>query len=57
MVNHPTKKTEVFLSLGSNIDPEENLKYACGELKKPSAIFKFHRSIETNPLDLRATIS
>jgi len=34
MVNHPTKKTEVFLSLGSNIDPEENLKYACGELKK-----------------------
>ena len=34
MVNHPTKKTEVFLSLGSNIDPEENLKYACRELKK-----------------------
>ena len=34
MVNHPTKKTEVFLSLGSNIAPEENLKYACGELKK-----------------------
>jgi 2-amino-4-hydroxy-6-hydroxymethyldihydropteridine diphosphokinase len=34
MVNQPTKKTEVFLSLGSNIDPEENLKYACRELKK-----------------------
>ena len=34
MVNQPTKKTEVFLSLGSNIDPEENLQYACGELKK-----------------------
>ena len=34
MVNHPTKKTEVFLSLGSNIDPEKNLKYACRELKK-----------------------
>ena len=25
---------EVFLSLGSNIDPEENLQYACKELKK-----------------------
>jgi len=34
MVNQPTKKTEVFLSLGSNIDPEKNLKYACRELKK-----------------------
>ena len=34
MVNQPTKKTEVFLSLGSNINPEENLKYACRELKK-----------------------
>ena len=34
MVNQPTKKMRVFLSLGSNIDPEENLKYACGELKK-----------------------
>jgi|TARA_B100001105_G_scaffold217442_1_gene183429 2-amino-4-hydroxy-6-hydroxymethyldihydropteridine diphosphokinase len=34
MVNQPTKETEVFLSLGSNIDPEENLKYACRELKK-----------------------
>ena len=34
MVNQPTKKTEVFLSLGSNIDPERNLKYACRELKK-----------------------
>ena len=34
MVNQPTKKTEVFLSLGSNIDPEQNLKYACRELKK-----------------------
>ena len=34
MVSQPTKKTEVFLSLGSNIDPEENLKYACRELKK-----------------------
>ena len=34
MVNQPTKKTEVFLSLGSNIDPEKNLQYACRELKK-----------------------
>ena len=34
MVNQPTKKTEVFLSLGSNTDPEKNLKYACRELKK-----------------------
>ena len=34
MVNQPTKKTEVFLSIGSNIDPEENLKNACRELKK-----------------------
>ena len=34
MVNQPTKKTEVFLSLGSNINPEGNLKYACRELKK-----------------------
>ena len=34
MVNQLTKKTEVFLSLGSNIDPEQNLKYACRELKK-----------------------
>ena len=34
MVNQSTKKKEVFLSLGSNIDPEENLKYACRELKK-----------------------
>ena len=34
MVNQPTKKTEVFLSLGSNIDPEKNLKYASRELKK-----------------------
>ena len=34
MVDQPTKKTEVFLSIGSNIDPEENLKYACRELKK-----------------------
>jgi len=34
MVNQSTKKTEVFLSIGSNIDPEENLKYACRELKK-----------------------
>ena len=34
MVNQLTKKTEVFLSLGSNIDPEKNLKYACRELKK-----------------------
>jgi len=34
MVNKPTEKTEVFLSLGSNIDPKENLKYACRELEK-----------------------
>ena len=34
MVNQYTNKTEVFLSLGSNIDPEENLKFACRELKK-----------------------
>ena len=34
MVDQSTKKTEVFLSLGSNIDPEENLQYACRELKK-----------------------
>jgi len=34
MVDQPTKKTEVFLSIGSNIDPEENLQYACRELKK-----------------------
>ena len=34
MVNKPTEKTEVFLSLGSNIDPIENLNYACRELKK-----------------------
>ena len=34
MVDQSTKKTEVFLSLGSNIDPEENLRFACGELKK-----------------------
>ena len=34
MVNQPTKKTEVFLSLGSNTDPEKNLRYACRELKK-----------------------
>ena len=34
MANQSTKKTEVFLSIGSNIDPEENLKYACRELKK-----------------------
>ena len=34
MVNQPNKKMRVFLSLGSNIDPEENLKYACRELKK-----------------------
>ena len=34
MVNQSTKKTEVFLSLGSNINPEKNLQYACGELKK-----------------------
>ena len=34
MVDQPTKKTEVFLSLGSNINPEENLQYACRELKK-----------------------
>ena len=34
MANQPTKKTEVFLSLGSNINPEKNLQYACKELKK-----------------------
>ena len=34
MVDQLTKKTEVFLSIGSNIDPEENLQYACRELKK-----------------------
>ena len=34
MVDQSTKKTEVFLSLGSNIDSENNLQYACGELKK-----------------------
>ena len=34
MVNQLTEKTKIFLSLGSNIDPEENLKYACRELKK-----------------------
>ena len=34
MVDQPTEKTEVFLSLGSNINPEENLQYACRELKK-----------------------
>ena len=34
MVNQPTKKTEVFLSLGSNINPKKNLQYACKELKK-----------------------
>ena len=34
MVDQPTKKTEIFLSLGSNINPEENLQFACRELKK-----------------------
>ena len=34
MIDQSTKKTEVFLSLGSNISPEENLQYACRELKK-----------------------
>ena len=34
MVDQPTEKTEVFLSLGSNINPEENLQFACRELKK-----------------------
>ena len=34
MASQPTKKTKVFLSLGSNIDPIENLNYACRELKK-----------------------
>ena len=34
MGDQPTEKTEVFLSIGSNIDPEKNLQFACRELKK-----------------------
>ena len=34
MCDQPTEKTEVFLSIGSNVDPEENLQFACRELKK-----------------------
>ena len=34
MCDQPTEKTEVFLSIGSNVEPEENLKFACRELKK-----------------------
>jgi len=34
MGDQSTEKTEVFLSIGSNINPEENLQLACRELKK-----------------------
>ena len=50
MVNHPTKKTEVFLSLGSNINPEENLKYACGALKKAFGNIKISSVYRNKPI-------
>ena len=50
MVDQPTKKTEVFLSLGSNINPEENLQFACSELKKTFGKIKVSSVYRNKPI-------
>ena len=50
MVDQPTKKTEVFLSLGSNIDPVENLQYACEELKKTFGNIQISSAYRNKPI-------
>jgi len=50
MVDQPTEKTEIFLSLGSNINPEENLQFACRELKKTFGNIQVSSEIDNKTL-------
>ena len=50
MVDQPTKKTEIFLSLGSNINPEENLQVACRELIKTFGKIKVSSVYRNKPI-------